>query len=76
MEIERERVGSSQNERNLGGGGFRKRTRTNKAEEGGGVKTRVSWVNVLLEFPLSGYTAANQAIPNEQVKNKNDQNSK
>ena len=42
MEIERERVGSSQNERNLGGGGFRKRTRTNKAEEGGGVKTRVS----------------------------------
>ena len=35
MEIERESLGSSQNERNLGGGGLRKGTRTNKAEEGG-----------------------------------------
>ena len=48
IEIEGERVSSSQNERTLGGG-------EGVLEQGGkgGVKTRESWANVLFECPLS-----------------------
>ena len=47
IEIEGERVSSSQNERTLGGRGV--------LEQGGkgGVKTRESWAKVLFECPLS-----------------------
>ena len=54
MEIEKKRVSSSQNERNLGEGSeaARKWTRMNRGE--GGVKTQESSANILFECPLSG----------------------
>ena len=60
MEIEKERVSSSQNEHNLGGGGGRGGcSKTNKDKQGGeGVKTWESWANVLFEWPLSVKTVA------------------
>ena len=50
MEIERERVSSSQNERTFGSGVLKNEQRWTTREEG--VKTRESWANVLFECPL------------------------
>ena len=55
IEIESERVSSSQNERTCGGGVLVNEQGQTRGREGG-VKTRESWANVLFDCPLNRST--------------------
>ena len=68
IEIEGERVSSSQNERTLGGGGVLENEKgQTRGEVGGGVKTREFWANVLFDCSLMEFNSFHFSCPKKKL---------